>query len=189
MLQNICVFCGSSFGRSDRYRDEVEKLGKSLANKKINLIYGGGNVGLMGVLARSILEYGGEATGVIPQKIFDSVEHIELTKTIVVETMHERKAAMYELADAFIALPGGIGTLEELAEVMTWQQIGYHHKPIGVLNIENFYQPFEHFLEHMVQEGFLRQEFADNLIVERSPQQLLERMNSFAPQVVSKWEK
>ncbi|GAA0368751.1 TIGR00730 family Rossman fold protein [Bacillus horti] len=187
MINNICVFCGSSFGKHDVYQQEVLQLGKTLATKKINLIYGGGNVGLMGVLSRTVLENGGEVTGIIPKKIHESVDHIELTETVIVDTMHERKASMYSLADAFIALPGGIGTLEELAEVMTWQQIGYHAKPIGVFNINGFYQPFEKLLEHMVQEGFLKPEFAKNLIVEDTPEQLLERLEKFAPKLLSKW--
>ncbi|ADU28562.1 TIGR00730 family Rossman fold protein [Evansella cellulosilytica] len=187
MIKKICVFCGSSFGGNNIYLKEVVALGKSLAENNIELVYGGGHSGLMGALAKSVIDHSGQVTGVIPQKIYDQVEHIELTHLHIVETMHERKHKMYDLADAFIALPGGIGTLEELAEIMTWQQIGYHEKPVGVFNINDFYEPFQHLLSHMIKEGFLKKDFIDQLVVENSLHDLLDKISSYEPLKHNKW--
>lgn len=188
MMKKVCIFCGSSFGNNEIYKEEAYKLGRFLGENKLDLIYGGGNVGLMGILSKTAIEHGSNVTGVIPQKIYDQVEHIELSDLHIVETMHERKSKMYELADGFISLPGGIGTLEEIAEILTWQQIGYHHKPIGILNINNFYNPFRDMLLHMEREGFLRREFFDTLIVQDNVPALLEKMNIFQPTLRSKWD-
>lgn len=179
MFKNICVFCGSNYGKNASYKTEVKRFGEILGEKNINLVYGGGNAGLMGELSRSILQGNGEVIGVIPKKLYDSGEHIELTDLIIVDTMHERKAKMYDLADGFIALPGGIGTIEELTEALTWQQLGYHHKPIGVLNINHFYDKLKLFFDHMTDEGFIRDNFLDNLIISDCPKELIEKMEKY----------
>ncbi|WP_332694995.1 TIGR00730 family Rossman fold protein [Halalkalibacter lacteus] len=188
MFKNICVFCGSSFGNDASYTKEVHKFAQALVTNKINLIYGGGNAGLMGELARYVLERNGEVVGVIPKKIHENVQHIELTDLIIVDDMHQRKAKMYELADGFIALPGGIGTIEELAEALTWQQIGYHHKPIGILNPNGFYDKLISLLKHMATEGFLKAEFLEHLIISDCPDELLTKMEQFTPRFLSKWD-
>jgi uncharacterized protein (TIGR00730 family) len=188
-FKSICVFCGSSKGNHVDYIKEANQLGVKLAHHGIDLIYGGGNIGVMGEISRSVLQNGGNSIGVIPKKIFDRVEQIELTELFVVEDMHERKAKMYELADGFIALPGGIGTLEELAEVMTWFQIGYHNKPIALFNINHFYDPFVRLLQHMVGEGFLKEEYLTSLIVESNLDILLEKMEKHEAEVIDKWTK
>ncbi|ARK30625.1 TIGR00730 family Rossman fold protein [Halalkalibacter krulwichiae] len=188
MFSNICVFCGSSFGRHQSYIDAVTKFGQELAKNKINLVYGGGNAGLMGELARYVLSRQGEVVGVIPKKIYENVDHIQLTDLIIVEDMHQRKAKMYELADGFVALPGGIGTIEELAEALTWQQIGYHSKPIGILNTNQYYNKLLSLLEHMVDEGFIKQEFLNSLIISEDPEDLLLKMKHYKPNYINKWE-
>jgi uncharacterized protein (TIGR00730 family) len=189
MFHNICVFCGSSFGRDNGYVEAVRLFGQALVESKLNLIYGGGNAGLMGELARSVLAKNGEVTGVIPKKIHEKVEHVQLTDLIIVDDMHQRKAKMYELADGFVALPGGIGTIEELAEALTWQQIGYHQKPIGILNMNHFYDKLLTLLDHMKTEGFIKQEFLNNLIVSDDANDLLTKMKEFKPVYINKWEK
>ncbi|MDT8861622.1 TIGR00730 family Rossman fold protein [Alkalihalobacillus sp. MEB130] len=187
MFKNICVFCGSSFGTSPTYVQEVHNFAQTLVEKQINLVYGGGNNGLMGELARYVLERNGEVVGVIPKKIHENVQHLELTDLLIVDDMHQRKAKMYELADGFIALPGGIGTIEELAESLTWQQIGYHQKPIGILNPNGFYNKLLSLLEHMAQEGFLKADFLQNLIISDCPKELLRKMEQFKPVHLNKW--
>ncbi|GAE34368.1 TIGR00730 family Rossman fold protein [Halalkalibacter akibai] len=189
MFQKICVFCGSSFGQDKAYLTAVKQFAEALIVNEINLVYGGGNAGLMGELARSVLEKKGEVVGVIPKKIHENVEHVELTELFIVDDMHQRKAKMYELADGFVALPGGIGTIEELAEALTWQQIGYHQKPIGILNVNHFYDKLLSLLDHMKTEGFIKQDFLDNLIVSDDPEDLLHKMKKFKPNYINKWEK
>ncbi|MFC4322406.1 LOG family protein [Litchfieldia salsa] len=186
-LKKLCVFCGSSLGTSGEYKEKAIQLGTLLAYKGIELIYGGGNVGIMGELSRAVLENGGRVTGVIPQVIYEKVDHVELTELIVVNNMHERKAKMYDLADGFIALPGGIGTLEELAEVMTWYQIGYHAKPIGIYNVNGYYDSLLTFLEHSIQEGFLKREYLDSLITDDVPSSLLAKMEKQEMKLINKW--
>lgn len=186
-MKKICVFCGSSFGKNGKYIDDVKLLGTTLAAHDMELVYGGGNIGIMGELARSVLEKNGKVTGIIPKKIYENVQHVELTNLIIVEHMHERKAKMYEHADAFIALPGGIGTLEELAEVMTWQQIGYHAKPIALLNMHGYYNGFIDLLSHMEEEGFLNRQYIDNLVIESNPVLLLDQLAKKEISKVNKW--
>ncbi|MFD1735080.1 TIGR00730 family Rossman fold protein [Bacillus salitolerans] len=188
-LKRLCVFCGSSTGKHPEYINQAKQLGEFLAKRGIELIYGGGNIGIMGEVSRAVLENGGHSIGVIPKKIFERVEHVELTELFVVEDMHERKSKMYELADGFIALPGGIGTLEELAEVMTWYQIGYHNKPIALFNINQYYDSFVSLLQHMVDEGFLNGEYVNSLIVEDHPKALLDEMERHEAEFVDKWSK
>lgn len=151
-----------------------------MVKQSLSLVYGGGHVGLMGIIADAVLEAGGEVTGVIPKALMDTeVGHEHLTRLLVVKDMHERKALMAEHADGFIAMPGGIGTLEELFEAMTWAQLGFHEKPVGVLNVNGYYDKLTAFLQHMVKDGFLRSEHAALLISEQEPEQLLDRLRAF----------
>ncbi|MEA2377717.1 MAG: hypothetical protein QOD13_1624 [Thermoleophilaceae bacterium] len=188
-MERVCVFCGSSPGARPAYAEATAELGRLLAADGIGLVYGGGAVGLMGVLADSVLAAGGEAIGVIPQALVDrEIGHSGLTELRVVGSMHERKALMAELADAFVALPGGLGTLEELFEVYTWAQLGLHRKPCGLLDVEHYYAGIVEFLEHAVREGFVREEHRAMLMVDRHPRALIERLREFAPETVQpKW--
>ncbi len=181
------MFCGSSLGNTEIYKEKAILLGKYLAENDIELIYGGGNVGIMGELSRAVLAANGRVTGVIPKVIYENVDHVELTDLIIVNHMHERKAKMYELADGFIALPGGIGTLEELAEVMTWYQIGYHAKPIGIYNVNGFYDGLHSVFNHMVAEGFLKVDYIQNIVTNDNPETLLEQMAKQEMKLTNKW--
>ncbi|WP_026380717.1 LOG family protein [Afifella pfennigii] len=157
-LKNICVYCGSASGNQKYYSQAAEAFGRILAEEKIRLVYGGGSVGLMGRLARSVLDHGGVVTGVIPYFLEEREQLFEdVTELIVTADMHERKRAMFERADAFVALPGGIGTLEELVEMMTWAQLGQHHKPVLIANIAGFWQPLLDLIDHMRDEAFIRE--------------------------------
>ena len=156
--KTVCVYCGSAAGVREDYRFAARELGSALANARYRLVYGGGHVGLMGVVADAVLAGGGEAIGVIPQWLADrEVAHLGLTKLHVVETMHQRKNKMAEMADAFVALPGGYGTLDELCEVLGWAQLGLHKKPIVLFDVADYWQPFFATLDHAVSEGFLKQ--------------------------------
>src|SRR3954452_19516653 len=187
-LRRVCVYCGSSPGADPGYAAAARELGRLLAARGIGLVYGGGNVGLMGAIADAAMEAGGEVTGVIPQALLDrEVGHRGVTELRVVASMHERKALMADLSDAFVALPGGIGTLEELVEVYTWAQLGLHRKPIGLLDVAAFYAPLVAFLDHAVQERFLRPEHRATLLVGSDPEDLLERMAAFEPPAVEMW--
>jgi len=186
-MKKICVFCGSSFGQNEEYRNKAKEMGKVIAAAGIDLVYGASNAGLMGEIARSVLENGGRAIGIIPKKIYEKVEHIELSELHIVEGMHERKAMMYELSDAFIALPGGIGTIEELAEAFTWLQLGYHSKPIGILNVNGYYDQFIGFLDHMIHEGFIKKEHRDMLMVAQEPARLMDKMIHSNTLYIDKW--
>ncbi|WP_221563491.1 TIGR00730 family Rossman fold protein [Alkalihalobacillus sp. TS-13] len=187
-FSSICVFCGSSFGTSPVYREQVKKLGSLLAENKVKLVYGGGNSGLMGELAHAVMSNGGEATGIIPRKIYEQVDHLELSELKIVDTMHERKALMYELADAFIALPGGIGTMEEMFEVMTWNQLGYHLKPLGLFNIDHYYDPLHQMLYHMYDQGFVKKQHLDQTVIQENAVELLQRLNQQEVTSIDKWE-
>jgi uncharacterized protein (TIGR00730 family) len=181
-MKSVCVYCGSSLGASPAYADAARMLARTLVSDNIALIYGGGNVGLMGVIADEVIRLGGEATGVIPKALMDKeVGHGGLTRLHIVKDMHERKALMADLSDAFIAMPGGIGTLEELFEVFTWSQLGLHDKPIGLLNVDGFYNGLITFLQHVVAERFLKTEQASLLVHEPAPRALLERIKTFKP--------
>jgi uncharacterized protein (TIGR00730 family) len=187
-MKRIAVFCGSSTGYNGIYRNQAEKLGKTLAAKKIQVIYGGGKVGLMGVLANAALEAGGTVTGVIPgfMKPWE-VAHDSLTELIHVETMHERKALIHRMSDGAIALPGGFGTLEELFEMLTWGQLGLHHKPVGLLNINGYYSGIVETVEHMVREGFLKEVNRDMILISGDIEALLRIMNDYHAPAVQKW--
>lgn len=180
-LRSVCVFCGSSNGVRPGYADAAEKLGAEIARRGLKLVYGGGDVGLMGVLARSAMSKGGEVTGIIPRRLYEIVDHVELTELIVAADMHERKARMYESSDAFIAMPGGIGTLDELFEAWTWRQIGYHEKPVGILEVEAFFAPLLGFIEKMAAEGFLSLDMVSDLVVETEASALLDALGAKKP--------
>jgi len=188
-MRRICVFCGASSGARPEYADATTEVARLLAADGIGVVYGGGGVGLMGVLADAVLAEGGEIIGVIPRALMDrEIAHPGVTDMRVVGSMHERKALMAELADAFIALPGGIGTLEELFEVYTWAQLGLHHKPCALLNVEGYYDGVAGFLGHAVQERFLRVEHLEVLMVEREAEALIDRLRTFEPDaVLPKW--
>ncbi len=184
-MERICVFCGASPGARPAYREAAEDLAGLLAGEGVGVVYGGGGVGLMGALADAVLAAGGEITGVIPRSLLDrEIAHRDVADMRVVESMHERKALMAELADAFVALPGGIGTLEELFEVYTWAQLGLHRKPCGLVNVEGYYDGVAAFLDQAVEERFLREETRDLLMVEREPAALLDRLRDFEPEAV-----
>ena len=186
-MKRICVFCGSSPGLNSDYRTMTEQLGKALLRKRIGLVYGGGDVGLMGRLAHVVVEGGGEVIGVIPKALaIKEIAYAGLPDLRVVESMHERKALMAELSDAFIALPGGLGTFEEFFEVLTWVQLGIHHKPCGILNISGYYDLLIEFLDHAVDQRFMRPEHRANVLVDDDPDGLLAKLASFKPQAVDK---
>jgi uncharacterized protein (TIGR00730 family) len=187
-MKRICVFCGSNTGSKSIYAETAHNLGKLLAQNKIGLVYGGGRVGLMGILADSALAASGEVIGVIPKGLFArEVAHEGLTELRFVESMHQRKAMMEELADGFIALPGGFGTCEEFCEMITWAQLGIHNKPCGVLNIERFYDSYLSFLDTAVTEGFLRMEHRKLILEDEHPFELLKKMQHYRPPVLPKW--
>lgn len=187
-IKSICVYCGSSPGRLDAYATAARALATSLVEQNIRLVYGGANVGIMGLLADTVLQLGGEVVGVIPEALVQKeVAHTGLTKLYVTQSMHERKTLMAELSNGFIALPGGIGTLEELFEVWTWAQLGFHDKPCGLLNIEGYFDSLALFLDHAVAEQFVKQPHRSMLIVESDPEAILERFRNYTPPVVGKW--
>ena len=188
-MDRICVFCGASPGARPEYRAATADLARLLAADGIGVVYGGGGVGLMGALADAVLAEGGEITGVIPRSLLDrEIAHRDVEDMRVVASMHERKALMAELSDAFVALPGGIGTLEELFEVYTWAQLGLHQKPCALLNVAGYYDAVAAFLMHAVEERFLRDETRELLMVEDEAAPLLERLSAFEPRAaVPKW--
>ncbi len=187
-MKKICFYCGSSRGLSPAYSEAAARCGTALAEQNIDIVYGGGNVGLMGVLADAALAAGGTVIGVIPRALKEKeLAHRHLTKLITVETMHDRKRTMAEIADAFIALPGGVGTLEEVFEVFTWLQLGFINKPVGLLNVQGFYTPLMVFLEQVRAEHFLRPEHLEMLIVDDTIEGLLKRMLVFNRPDLGKW--
>jgi uncharacterized protein (TIGR00730 family) len=187
-FSRLCVYCGSSLGEDPRFERAASRVGAHLASHGIALVYGGGHVGLMGSLANATLAAGGQVIGVIPAALRDKeLAHEGVTALHVVASMHERKQLMADLGDGFIALPGGIGTLEELFETLTWLQLGFHSKPVGLLNVAGFYDPLIRFLENMVMAGLLRAEHLDYLIVESEIEPLLRRMAGFEPMALEKW--
>jgi uncharacterized protein (TIGR00730 family) len=188
MLTSLCVFCGSSAGAAPGYAESARALGRILAAEKIRLIYGGGNVGLMGAVADATLAAGGEVIGIIPQHLVDrEVAHAGLTELRVVGSMHERKALMAELSDAFVALPGGLGTLEEFFEVWTWGQLGLHRKPYALLNVDGFYDPLIAFLDGLVTQRFVKPAHREMLIVESDVEKLPARLAAHRTPAVEKW--
>jgi uncharacterized protein (TIGR00730 family) len=177
-MRHLCVFCGSSAGNRLEYAEAATQLGRLLAERGLGLVYGGGHVGLMGVLADAVLAAGGEVIGVIPQALVDrELAHRGLTELHVVVTMHQRKALMADRADAFMALPGGFGTCEEFFEMLTWGQLGIHDKPISLLNVAGFFDPLLAWIDRSLAEGFLRPEHRRLLLVSESPARLLEQLS------------
>ena len=176
-MPRICIYSGSTFGRTPAYARAAAEFGTTCARRGLGIVYGGGSVGLMGAMADAALAAGGKVIGVIPRIMIEEERgHHALSELIPVDTMHERKARMAELSDFFVALPGGLGTLEELAEVLTWLQLGFHLKPVGVLNMDGFYDPLLRLLDHMRDEEFLLPEHRELLIVETEPEALLDRL-------------
>ena len=194
-MKSICVFCGSNAGNQPIYRSEAEKLGRLLAARGIELVYGGGNVGLMGAVADACLEAGGTVVGVIPQALMGKevagrpVDHRTLTRLEVVDSMHTRKARMAELAEGFIALPGGFGTFEEFCEILTWGQLGFHAKPMGLLNVNGFSDPLLAMFDRAVADGFLRLQNRAMALADSDIEGLLAAMAAYRAEPVSKWLK
>ena len=187
-LKSVCVFCGSSPGGDPDFLEAARRMGRAIAASDRRLVYGGSNIGLMAALASSALDAEGEVVGVLPRTLADmGLAHPHLTTTHVVDSMHERKALMATLSDGFVALPGGLGTLDELFEIWSWAQLGLHAKPIGLLNVNGFYDPLLAFVDRVVEQGFMRRGHRDALIVEAGPDRLLTRLETFQPMEVSKW--
>jgi len=187
-MQRICVFCGSSAGADPLYRACAQQLAAELTRRHIGLVYGGGNVGLMGAIADAILNAGGEAIGVIPEHLMTrEIGHQQLTRLHIVKSMHERKALMADLSDAFIALPGGFGTFEEFFEVVTWSQLGLHLKPCGIVNVLGYYTPLLTMLDHAVEEKFLKPQNRALVLSRNTPQDLLQAFDQWRPVHVEKW--
>lgn len=194
-MKRLCVFCGSNAGHNPAYRAAAEDLGRLLAARGIELVYGGGNIGLMGAVADACLDAGGTVVGVIPESLMGkevagrNVDHRALTRMEVVDSMHTRKARMAELADGFIALPGGFGTFEEFCEILTWGQLGFHVKPMGLLNVNGFYDPLLALFDKAVAEGFLRAQNRAMALAETDIGRLLDAMAAYQAEPVSKWLK
>jgi uncharacterized protein (TIGR00730 family) len=187
MLQSICIFCGSNFGTQPVYEQAAQSIGRLLAQRRIDLIYGGGRVGLMGIVADACLREGGRVVGVMPRALVaKEIAHRGLTELHVVESMHERKALMADLAGAFIALPGGYGTWEEFCEVLTWSQLGLHRKACAVLNVNGYYDPLLALADRAVAEGFVRQEHREILLSDTDPVRLLDRLSNYVVPIVDK---
>lgn len=188
LVKRICVFAGSSPGARAQYSLAARELGNALARRQIGLVYGGARVGLMGALADAALAAGGHVTGVIPERLVaKEIAHEGLSELRIVASMHERKALMSDLADGFIALPGGLGTLEELFEVLTWAQLGLHRKPCGLLNVDGFYDQLLSFIDHAVHERLIRPENRAMVLVASAPDVLLQQFDEFVPTMVEKW--
>ncbi|TZG27243.1 TIGR00730 family Rossman fold protein [Sphingomonas montanisoli] len=187
-MKRLCVFCGSSPGNDPAYADAARALGRAIAEAGMGLVYGGGRVGLMGIVADAAMAAGAEAIGVIPQGLFDKeVGHKGLTELRVVDSMHTRKAMMADLSDGFVALPGGIGTLEELFEIWTWGQLGDHAKPFALLNVGGFYDPLAVFLDRLVETGFVKAEHRGMLVTGDEPTALIAAMRAYEPPALGKW--
>jgi uncharacterized protein (TIGR00730 family) len=188
-MKRLCVFCGSSAGGRTIYADAAQRLGKAMAARGLAVVYGGGHIGLMGILADCVLDRGGSVIGVIPQSLVDKeLAHEHLSELRVVLTMHQRKAQMADLADGFLALPGAFGTADELFEILTWAQLGLHAKPIGLLNVAGYFDPLLAWLDHAVREGFLRSAHRRLLLEKEDPERLLDRLEQYRPAgEVPKW--
>ncbi len=188
IIKRICVFCGSSSGSKPQYVEMARKLGRTLARRGVGLVYGGGSIGLMGALADGALAAGGEVIGVIPKALqLRELAHARLTSLHVVSSMHERKAKMAELAHGFIALPGGMGTLEEFAEILTWGQLGLHMRPCGLLDVAGYYRPLIAFFDDAVAQGFVRPQHRQLVMVAEDPDALLDAFGAYKPPDVERW--
>ncbi len=189
-MRSVCVFLGSALGADKKYEQVAAELGGEIAARGLKLVYGGASVGLMGAVADACLAAGGEVLGVMPQALVDrEVAHTGLSKLHVVKSMHERKALMAELSDGFIALPGGLGTLEELFEVLTWAQLGYHRKPCGALDVNGYFSLLQAFLDHSTEQGFIRPQHRGILMSAATPAQLLDMFRDWQPAYAPKWIK
>jgi uncharacterized protein (TIGR00730 family) len=194
-IQRICVFCGASQGQRSEYRDAAVAVGEMIAARGFELVYGGGNIGLMGVVSNACLGAGGQVIGVIPESLVgrefagELIEHPGITRLEVVDSMHTRKARMAQLADGFIALPGGFGTFEELFEILTWAQLGFHHKPIGLLDVVGYFEPLLALCDRAVAEGFLRAENRAQLLAHTDPSVLLAKMAEYQSPAFKAWVK
>lgn len=187
-MKSICVYCGSASGGSAEYLEMARALGQELVRRELKLIYGGASIGLMGEVANTVLAEGGEVTGVLPRNLFRrEVPHEGLTELIQVDSMHERKARMATLADGFVALPGGLGTLEELFEILTWAQLGLHDKPCGILDVKGYYNRLGDFLDNCAAEGFIRQQHRSMLLFSDRPDQLLDKFGDYQAPGLQKW--
>ena len=187
-MKRICVFCGSSNGTDPAYADAARRLGATLARRGLELVYGGGTVGLMGTVANAALEAGGRVIGVIPKALqLRELAHVKLSSLHVTGSMHERKAKMAELSQGYIALPGGLGTLEEFAEIVTWAQLGIHSRPCGLLDVKGYYQPLVAFLDHAVKEGFVSPLHRQLILVDTDPDALLDRFAAWKAPQIEKW--
>lgn len=187
-MKSIGVFCGANFGNKDIYREAAAELGQLMAAQKITLVYGGGNVGLMGAIADRVLAAGGKAIGVIPQSLVDrEVAHKGCTELHVVETMHERKALMAARSDAFVAMPGGFGTFDELCEIVTWNQLGIIRKPVALFNVNGYFDKLLEMVDHCISEGFVKADQRENLIVETDAETLLQRIRIFSDVTSDYW--
>ncbi|MEW6186175.1 MAG: TIGR00730 family Rossman fold protein [Thermodesulfobacteriota bacterium] len=186
-MKQICLNCGSSPGFDPIYIAMAQRLGQALAARNYELVYGGSEVGLMGEVANTVLKAGGVVIGVIPKSFAHKVSHPGLTELHVVDSMHERKTLMFNLSDSFIALPGGLGTLEEITEILTWGQLGLHSKPCGLINVDGYFDPLLSFLEQAVSKGFMRTEHKEMLHVSDTPEDLLVRFETYQAPTIEKW--
>lgn len=188
MLKKLCVYCGSSVGKRPEYLQGAKQLAKILVSGGIELVYGGATIGVMGIIADAVLDYGGKVTGIIPEDLMGKeVAHQGITELMIVPSMHERKAVMADISDGFIALPGGIGTLEELFEIFTWAQLGFHRKPVGLFNINGYFDHLITFLDMAVEEQFMNMIHRSMLIVEHDPGLLIQKLKSYESPVLKKW--
>lgn len=187
-MKRICVFCGSSAGEDARYLDAADRFGQLLAREGIELVYGGSRVGMMGRLAAATLQAGGRVIGVMPGALMNrEVAHQELTELRVVKSMHERKSEMAQLADAFVALPGGLGTLEAFCELLTWTQLGLHQKPCAMLDVAGYFQPLVRFFDHMTRQGFMSRMHRQMVLVEEDPDVLIQRLRAYRAPETPRW--
>lgn len=187
-MKNICVYCGANPGRQEAYSSAARDLAKALVDRDLGLVYGGASVGIMGLIAEAVLQLGGRVVGVMPEALVrKEIAHKRLTELHVTQSMHERKTLMAELSDGFIAMPGGIGTLEEIFEIWTWAQLGFHAKPCGLLNVAGYFDSLTMFLDHAVTEQFVKKPHHSMLIVEHESEALLDRFASYEPPSVQKW--
>jgi uncharacterized protein (TIGR00730 family) len=186
-IKRVCVFCGSSYGLGKIYREAAVQLGHILVSEDIGLVYGGGDIGLMGTIADTVYCNGGEVIGIIPQRLADKeIAHKGISDLRIVNSMHERKALMENLSDAFIAMPGGFGTIEEIFEAITWAQLGLHNKPCGFLNINGFYDKLFDFINSASSEGFIKKEYLNLMQIDNAPEKLLEKLNCYLPIIIDK---
>lgn len=187
-MKRICVFCGASNGAKSIYREAALALGRLLAERKIDLVYGGGNAGLMGTIANATMQAGGRVFGVIPKALVEKEQgHQDITELFIVNTMHERKTMMATLADGFVAMPGGFGTLEEFIEILTWGQLGFHRKPAGLLNVGGFYDGLLSFFDQQVENGFIRPHLRHLVLKANTPESMLDVMKNYVHPGVDKW--